>query len=184
MMSFASLAINPRMSLAHHARCFRQYAWCQNFPRTLLTPPRYAANGYKAFFPNNGVAVQMIRDIPYAIATLLTYEMLLEHWVQKVKDAPRWRNMVAGATAGGVGSIVSNPMDVIKTRIQMDPDLYESIAMCARKTAEGEGMKAFMRGAAPRLMHKIPANGLFFMFYEVFRTILGVVDKDTFAPSK
>ena len=32
---------------------------------------------------------------------------------------------------------------------------------------------AFLRGSVPRLMHKIPANGFFFVFYEFFRRVLG-----------
>lgn len=34
--------------------------------------------------------------------------------------------------------------------------------------------QAFMKGAAPRLLHKIPANAFFFVAYEFFRTVLGV----------
>lgn len=31
-----------------------------------------------------------------------------------------------------------------------------------------------MKGSTPRLLHKIPANGFFFVAYEFFRTVLGV----------
>lgn len=31
-----------------------------------------------------------------------------------------------------------------------------------------------MKGATPRLLHKIPANAFFFVFYELFRGMLGV----------
>jgi hypothetical protein len=138
----------------------------------------YSSNGIRSFFPDNGVAVQMFRDIPYAIATLLTYEMLQERWVRRGckedEKPPRWRNMVAGAIAGGVGSLVTNPMDVIKTRIQTDPLLYSGIRQCFASTLKNEGAMAFAKGAAPRLMHKIPANGFFFMFYEMFRLLLNV----------
>jgi hypothetical protein len=92
--------------------------------------------------------------------------------------------MAAGAIAGGVGSLLSNPMDVIKTRIQTDPHLHAGIGACARALLEEGGAGAFLRGAAPRLLHKVPANGLFFAVYEGFRRALGVADKDTFAKTK
>ena len=93
--------------------------------------------GLGAFFPRGGVGVQMARDIPYAVVTLLCYEYFQENWV-----APRKRmlaglgetgtpeekkgreggstgvgraasssslDMIAGALAGGIGSFVTNP---------------------------------------------------------------------------
>ena len=64
----------------------------------------------------------MVRDIPYAIFTLLSYEYIKEAWVlrQSAHDPKnRWaRDMLAGATAGGIGSYLTNPFDVIKTRLQ------------------------------------------------------------------
>ncbi|GMI14780.1 hypothetical protein TrLO_g4335 [Triparma laevis f. longispina] len=136
----------------------------------------YADAGMLAFFPKGGVTIQMIRDIPYAVFTLLAYEFLQTNWAQKnnpTSETPVWKNMVAGAAAGGFGSLLTNPMDVVKTRIQTDPTMYNGIIDCAFSTLS-EGPSAFMRGSVPRLMHKIPANGLFFVCYEMFRAILGV----------
>ena len=44
----------------------------------------------------------------------------------------------------------------------------------AGEMLRAEGPRAFFKGVTPRLLHKIPANGLFFLWYEVFRTLLGV----------
>jgi hypothetical protein len=83
--------------------------------------------------------------------------------------------MVAGAVAGGIGSYVTNPLDVLKTRLQTDSSLYKgSIVMCARATMKEGGAMAFLRGSVPRLLHKIPANGAFFLFYEFFGRLLHV----------
>jgi len=118
------------------------------------------------------ISVQMLRDVPYAITTLLTYEYLQKKWVAKNKT--KGRDMIAGALAGGTGSLLSNPMDVIKTRIQVSTMSYDGIFDCFAKTVNAEGMGAFMKGAKPRLMHKVPANGVFFLCYEFFRRLLGV----------
>eukprot|EP00566_Odontella_aurita_P010789 CAMPEP_0113528006 /NCGR_PEP_ID=MMETSP0015_2-20120614/1602_1 /TAXON_ID=2838 /ORGANISM="Odontella" /LENGTH=396 /DNA_ID=CAMNT_0000426485 /DNA_START=174 /DNA_END=1364 /DNA_ORIENTATION=+ /assembly_acc=CAM_ASM_000160 len=136
----------------------------------------YAGTGIRAFFPLGGVGVQMARDIPYAMFTLLAYEAIRDHWVS---DNPGpLRDMAAGALSGGWGSFVTNPLDVIKTRLQTDgpgAGLYGgSIIKCAVATYEEGGPMTFLRGAAPRLMHKIPANGCFFVFYEFFRRMLRV----------
>ena len=81
--------------------------------------------------------------------------------------------MATGAIAGGVGSYCTNPMDVIKTRLQTNPELYGgSILSCAQSTFREGGAAAFLRGSVPRLMHKVPANSCFFFFYEAFKRIL------------
>lgn len=140
----------------------------------------WKAGGMRSFFPLGGVSIQMVRDIPYAIFTLLSYEFIKENWVLKRSEedpSNRWlRDMVAGATAGGIGSYLTNPFDVIKTRLQTTgPSSYGgSIATCAMAVLEEGGPTAFLRGSVPRLIHKIPANGFFFVFYEFFRRVLRV----------
>mmetsp|Transcript_22262 Transcript_22262/g.34281 ORF Transcript_22262/g.34281 Transcript_22262/m.34281 type:complete len:395 (+) Transcript_22262:245-1429(+) len=162
--------------------------------------------GWRAFFPMGGVSIQMIRDIPYAMVTLLSYEYLRDTFIHTTTTTPTktagtttttttpssmsnnsppqdtttktttvWKDMIVGATAGGIGSYVTNPMDVIKTRLQTDPELYQGqIGTCFAMTLEEGGPMAFLRGSIPRLLHKIPANGCFFVFYEFFRRVLQV----------
>ena len=68
-------------------------------------------------------------------------------------------------------------MDVIKTRLQTDSTLYGgSVRTCFSMTLQEGGPSAFLRGSVPRLMHKVPANACFFLFYEFFRTVLKVDD--------
>jgi solute carrier family 25 S-adenosylmethionine transporter 26 len=155
----------------------------------------FKGGGVSAFFPPGGIGVQMVRDIPYAVVTLICYEMLQERWVRPsvarrkaraleagkmssgaasyataLKDALFTESMIAGALAGGIGSFVTNPMDVLKTRIQTSSSLYNgSILKCVQMTLQDEGIQAFGKGVVPRLVQKIPANGLFFLFYEAFR---------------
>lgn len=145
--------------------------------------------GMRSFFPLGGISIQMLRDIPYAIVTLLSYEYIKEVWVlKKSEEDPknRWiRDMIAGATAGGIGSYLTSPLDVIKTRLQTiitsedggasSSSLYGgSITSCAMAVMKEGGPMAFLRGSVPRLIHKIPANGFFFVFYEFFKRVLRV----------
>ena len=136
----------------------------------------------KTLFPTGGIASQMLRDVPYAIVTLMTYEHLRSVWKQRAENRfPRvpsksW-DLLVGGISGGVGSYVTNPMDVIKTRLQTDSQSYSgSIRTCAKMTLDEGGPAAFLRGSVPRLMHKVPANAFFFFFYEFFRSVLRVQD--------
>jgi hypothetical protein len=140
---------------------------------------------WKNIFPTGGIASQMLRDIPYAVVTLLAYEYLQSSWKNRLSEqshprvpARAW-DMVLGGLAGGLGSYLTNPMDVVKTRLQTSSDLYGgSIRTCVIQTWSEGGPNAFLRGSVPRLLHKVPANGFFFLFYEVFRSILQVNEEE------
>lgn len=76
----------------------------------------YQEGGMAAFFGRGGVASQILRDVPYAIVTLLTYESLRRARAEMRKGAPSspFEDSMIGALAGGFGSLISNPMDVVK----------------------------------------------------------------------
>lgn len=59
-----------------------------------------AKNPVAMLFPRGGVAIQMLRDVPYAIATLLVYEILQGAFTGVAKE----RDFVLGGLAGGFGS--------------------------------------------------------------------------------
>jgi len=163
-----------------------------------LTTLRSMLREPKSLFPLGGVSSQMARDVPYAICTLLTYEYLRDVWVtsntnsnsnnnhnneQQSQSQPQpqpqasWRDGVAGAAAGGFGSWVTNPLDVIKTRMQTQTSSqgeYAGVLDCARQTYHNEGPTAFLKGSVPRLIHKVPANAIFFISYEFFKRLLRV----------
>ncbi|KAG5190991.1 mitochondrial carrier domain-containing protein [Tribonema minus] len=139
----------------------------------------YADGGVGAFFGRGGIATQLARDVPYAMVTLMVYESL--QTAARRRAAARGaakpshlETMLIGAIAGGVGTLATNPMDVVKTRMMTAPHLYASAWDAAVVTLRADGARAFARGATPRLLHKVPANGLFFAAYELFRTLLGV----------
>jgi len=136
--------------------------------------------GLGAFFGSSGVASQIMRDVPYAIVTLLTYESL-----RRARAAARrkagggeastpFEDSMMGAFAGGVGSLISNPMDVVKTRVMTQPGLYPTVWSAVSKLWAEEGAAAFFKGTAPRLLHKVPANAIFFATYEILRGLLRV----------
>ena len=118
---------------------------------------------------------QMLRDIPYAVATLMSYEILQSVLSDKMGDK-KVKDVVCGSMAGGFGAFVTTPMDLIKTRMMKGGE-YSNIFNAINRISKEEGLAAFMTGMTPRLMQKIPANGLFFLCYETFKTLLGVKEE-------
>eukprot|EP00549_Striatella_unipunctata_P005561 CAMPEP_0118723956 /NCGR_PEP_ID=MMETSP0800-20121206/32287_1 /TAXON_ID=210618 ORGANISM="Striatella unipunctata, Strain CCMP2910" /NCGR_SAMPLE_ID=MMETSP0800 /ASSEMBLY_ACC=CAM_ASM_000638 /LENGTH=258 /DNA_ID=CAMNT_0006632431 /DNA_START=1 /DNA_END=777 /DNA_ORIENTATION=+ len=153
--------------------------------RSLLHAFQSCVNSERGFlreiFPLGGIRIQMIRDIPYAIFTLLSYELIRDA-VMKHSDGTTtvwWKDMCMGGISGGIGSYLTNPMDVLKTRLQTQPHLYGgSVVACISQTWQEGGVSSFLRGSVSRLFHKVPANAMFFLFYEFFKLLLNVNEKD------
>lgn len=129
-------------------------------------------------FPKGGIAIQMLRDVPYAVLTLMLYETLQNAFHKSRSN--KLIDFCVGGSAGGFGSWATTPLDVIKTRLQTDSELYGgSVRACTAEIWREGGSMAFLRGSIPRLVHKVPANAFFFVFYEGFRQLLGVRDNET-----
>jgi solute carrier family 25 S-adenosylmethionine transporter 26 len=129
-------------------------------------------------FPKGGIAIQMLRDVPYAVITLMLYETLQDTFHKSRSN--KLIDFCVGGAAGGFGSWATNPTDVIKTRLQTNSELYGgSVRTCTAEIWREGGAMAFLRGSIPRLVHKVPANAFFFVFYEGFRQLLGVRDNET-----
>ena len=158
-------------------------------------------DGPLGLFSKGKLSSQIFRDVPYAIVTLVSYE-ILQGLVKKAITAkkqaagatnkktepPKGSSLLeklnekpaldafCGALAGGTGSLFTTPMDVIKTRMMTgESGRYKSVVDAIRVMYRDEGMASFFIGTLPRLAHKVPANGLFFLCYEAFRSWLGVV---------
>ena len=64
-----------------------------------------------------------------------------------------------------VASVAVNPADVIKTRLQVinrkqGEPTYTGIIDCAKKIFRNEGLKAFYKGAVPRIIVIAPLFGI------------------------
>jgi hypothetical protein len=80
--------------------------------------------------------------------------------------------VVAGMTAGLVAAAVSNPIDVIKTRKQLDAMLHQQpILSIARSLMEREGPQALFKGLALAILFDVVVSstaGLRFEFVTAF----------------
>lgn len=155
-------------------------------------------NGFIGLFAGGKLASQIARDVPYAVITAVTYELLqaaLNRYFDQraaAQEAPapaaaaaasgpqgtrsrrKLQDALCGSIAGGFSTFLTTPMDVVKTRLMSGTMQYRSVTAAFAAIQREEGAAAFFRGVSSRLLHKIPANGLFFFSYEFFRTLLGV----------
>eukprot|EP01039_Chlorochromonas_danica_P006071 gene6071-6685_t len=156
----------------------------------------WRSEGLRGLFSGGKLVSQIARDVPYALVTAVSYD-LLQHLLHSHRIAtnssstpPRLAHKhevgdaICGAVAGGLGSFVTTPLDVIKTRLMLaSPGLstsspaFRSFGEAFRGINAESGLGGFFAGTTPRVLQKVPANGLFFLFYESLRYFLGAVER-------
>ena len=64
--------------------------------------------------------VQLIMNIPFTAVHFSTYEATKKFLAESEEDEGLLVQCVAGGLAGGLAAAVTNPLDVVKTRLQTD----------------------------------------------------------------
>lgn len=83
-----------------------------------------------------------------------------------------WQSLLLGGLSGGMGPLVNNPLDVVKTRMQKQvirpgtEPKYQSLMQSCVVIAREEGTLALWKGITPRLMRIMPGQAITFMTYE------------------
>jgi solute carrier family 25 folate transporter 32 len=91
---------------------------------------------------------------------------------------PSLHSMAAGAGAGLVSSIVTCPLDVVKTRLQAqylarDAKGYEGVEATCKRIWRQAGVKGFYRGLGPTIAGYLPTWGIYFSIYDLVKDRLG-----------
>ncbi|CAG9863385.1 unnamed protein product [Phyllotreta striolata] len=125
----------------------------------------YKQENIKGVF--RGFGITMAREVPAMITYFVTYEFLSRTTDDRVASTPQI--LFAGGVAGVVSWLVPYPIDVIKSKFQVDgvaTRLYAGYADCLRKTVANEGLRSLYRGLAPTLVRAFPVNAVTFCAVE------------------
>ncbi|XP_050226035.1 uncharacterized protein LOC126675436 isoform X2 [Mercurialis annua] len=122
----------------------------------------------------------LARDVPFAGLMVMFYEALkdmTEYGKKKwIPNADRFihssvEGLVLGGLAGGFSAYLTTPLDVIKTRLQVQGSTirYNGWLDAIQRIWRIEGVKGMFRGSIPRISWYIPASALTFMAVEFLR---------------
>lgn len=82
-------------------------------------------------------------------------------------------NFSSGAFAGGLATLITQPLDVVKTRMQLSqhalqghPNRYGGVYEALSRVFREEGVYGFFRGANPRFMKRILGSAITWMGFE------------------
>ncbi|XP_077237431.1 mitochondrial substrate carrier family protein [Tasmannia lanceolata] len=122
----------------------------------------------------------LARDVPFAGLMVTFYEALKEF---SEYGKRRWllhpdnhvnnsiEGLLLGGLAGGFSAYITTPLDVIKTRMQVQGSTirYKGWSDAVRRIWMTEGAKGMLKGSVPRIIWYVPASALTFMAVEFLR---------------
>eukprot|EP00198_Chlamydomonas_reinhardtii_P009992 XP_001699329.1 predicted protein [Chlamydomonas reinhardtii] len=133
--------------------------------------------GLGAFF--RSYRTTLVMNVPFTAMHFSVYEtskkLLLGKEGGGEDEETLQVQLVAGGLAGGCAAAVTNPLDVVKTRLQTaDPAKYGSAAVIPtlRQIVREEGMQALWQGLKPRVLFHIPAAAVCWGTYETMKDLL------------
>ncbi|KAI9345972.1 mitochondrial carrier domain-containing protein [Pilaira anomala] len=153
-------------------------------PKTTLeiTKQVYLKNGLQGFY--QGGVITMIRDAPSYGIYFWAYEGMKRLLEVKFDDSA-WKLLLAGGMAGTMSWASIYPIDVVKSRLQMQQNQkhvdstsllndrpYASIKDCVVRSYKAEGPSVFFRGLWPTLLRGFPVNAVTFYIYEIVMNFL------------
>eukprot|EP00268_Persea_americana_P029772 TRINITY_DN28790_c0_g2_i2.p1 TRINITY_DN28790_c0_g2~~TRINITY_DN28790_c0_g2_i2.p1 ORF type:complete len:273 (-),score=52.58 TRINITY_DN28790_c0_g2_i2:1020-1838(-) len=136
-----------------------------------------------------GNTINMLRIIPTQAIELGTFESVKrtltsaqEKWKQN--ECPKvqighmnfdfsfsWISPVAvgGAGAGIVSTLICHPLEVLKDRLTVNPEVYPTLTIAIQKIYKDGGVGAFYAGISPTLMGMLPYSTCYYFMYETMK---------------
>ncbi|KAG0528218.1 hypothetical protein BDA96_06G299400 [Sorghum bicolor] len=128
-----------------------------------------------------GLGAQLARDAPYSAICWTVLEPIRRHVIQLFGDQSNaavilGANFSAGFIAGVISAGATCPLDVAKTRRQIERDPERVLSMNTRRILlevwRKEGLEGLFRGAGPRMARAGPSVGIVVSSYEVMKHIM------------
>lgn len=130
--------------------------------------------GLRAFYASYPTTVAL--NVPYMAIHFATYEGMHTTLHNTPFDIGTPSDMFCGAIAGGVGGLATNPIDLVRTRVQTQiapiSQQRQSAIVIAGDILKHEGIKGFTKGASARAMMQMPSAAICWSVYEAMKRVL------------
>jgi solute carrier family 25 S-adenosylmethionine transporter 26 len=137
----------------------------------------WKTEGIGGFFA--GSSGVWIRDVPYTMLELGIYDNV-KALCTRLRNANNGGDgdgsnssqvdeIVSAALAGGITGYLTNPMDLVKTKMMLSPDVYRGFADAWRKTVQEGGLASLFNGAGARVGYIMPFCTFYLPVYEIIK---------------
>eukprot|EP00271_Cylindrocystis_brebissonii_P014375 TRINITY_DN35718_c0_g1_i1.p1 TRINITY_DN35718_c0_g1~~TRINITY_DN35718_c0_g1_i1.p1 ORF type:complete len:493 (+),score=96.37 TRINITY_DN35718_c0_g1_i1:255-1733(+) len=135
-----------------------------------------ATEGWKGLYRGNGLNV--LRVAPSKAIELFTYDTVRKALTPKDGSAPRFPvSPIAGSSAGIASCILTYPLELVKTRLTVQPGAYSGVFNAFVRIAQEEGFLELYRGLVPSVIGVVPYAGANYYAYDTLRTLYKKVAK-------
>uniref|UniRef100_A0A7S0XQS4 Mitochondrial carrier protein n=1 Tax=Pseudo-nitzschia delicatissima TaxID=44447 RepID=A0A7S0XQS4_9STRA len=124
----------------------------------------YANEGVASFWKGLGFAWG--REIFYTSIKLGAYAPVRDY-LGAGPDAPFYMKFLAGAITGGVGSVIGNPFDVLKTLAQTNKDASVPLSTMVTNMHRDQGVAGFYRGVEANVLRACVLNATKMGIYDL-----------------
>lgn len=126
-------------------------------------------NGFKSLY--KGCLISAMGQIPFQGINFLSYNYLNDNYN---KSSYKLLNFLFGSFAGILSVSATFPFDTIKRKLQLSGELgnpiYKNALHCIKYNYYQFGLKGFYSGIIPCFYKIFPANGIFFLCIELFKS--------------
>ncbi|KAK6641124.1 hypothetical protein RUM44_012827 [Polyplax serrata] len=120
-----------------------------------------------------GTGATALRDVSFSIVYFPLFARLNSLGPRKSEgseEAAFYWSFLSGCISGSLSALFVNPFDVVKTRLQLinkaeGEATYNGVIDCVTRTLKNEGITAFFKGGACRMMVIAPLFGIAQMVY-------------------
>lgn len=134
----------------------------------------YHEQGLRAFYASYPTTLAM--NVPFMAVFFSAYESF-KLILNKSNFDPKHptTHMIAGGSAGALAGLLTTPLDVIKTRLQIGAETgqtYSGPSHVARTILKEEGWKGLTRGVQARVLYFMPSAAICWSTYEFMKALL------------
>lgn len=130
------------------------------------------AEGPAALF--SGLMATLLRDVPFSGIYVMFYSQTKASLPKEISRSPAApvANFSCGVLAGVLASLITQPADVVKTHVQVNPQLKTLEAI--RYIYMEHGLQGFFRGAVPRSLRRTMMAAMAWTVYEQMMARIGL----------
>jgi solute carrier family 25 protein 38 len=125
----------------------------------------FKTEGIRGFF--SGFGATAMRDAPFAGIYVFFYENCKILSSTSISSTIA-SNMISGISGGLLATTVTQPFDMLKTRLQLKPKEYKNMVYGFKKIFLDEGWRGLFAGMLPRMFRKSLSSAISWTLYEEY----------------
>ncbi|KAF5003566.1 hypothetical protein FDECE_9893 [Fusarium decemcellulare] len=123
--------------------------------------------GFRGLY--SGVLPQLVGVAPEKAIKLTVNDLARKMLSDKNGNIPLWAEMVAGGSAGGCQVVFTNPLEIVKIRLQVQGEVAKTVDGAPKRSAmwivRNLGLVGLYKGASACLLRDVPFSAIYFPTY-------------------